>query len=95
MQYLENMFRVLVVGLVLGAGLPALFAVGLRVYSAGAGGVDEEGVLHQPHPILKPVGLLIFLVVAVVIIAAVLWVTRSTVIHHFGVDLFPFVPKKK
>jgi hypothetical protein len=94
MQSLENMFRVLIVGLVLGAGLPALFAVGLRVYSSGAGGVDEDGVLRQPHPILKPVGLLIFLVVAVVIVAAVLWVTRSTIIHHFGVDLFPFVPKK-
>ncbi len=94
MQYLENIFRVLIVGLVLGAGLPALFAVGLRVYSAGEGGVDEDGVLHRAHPILKPVGLFIFVVVAAVIIAAVLWVTRSTIIHHFGVDLFPFAPKK-
>jgi hypothetical protein len=94
MHYLENMFRVLIVGLVLGAGLPALFAVGLRVYSAGAGGLDEDGVLHQPHPILKPLGVFIFVVVAAVIVAAVLWITRSTIIHHFGVDLFPFAPKK-
>lgn len=94
MHYLENIFRVLIVGLVLGAGLPALFAVGLKVYSAGAGGVDEDGVVHQPHPVLKPLGVFIFLFVAAVIIAAVLWITRGTIIHHFGVDLFPFAPKK-
>lgn len=94
MHYLENIFRVLIVGLVLGAGLPALFAVGLKVYSAGAGGVDEDGVVHQPHPVLKPIGVFIFLFVATVIIAAVLWITRGTIIHHFGVDLFPFAPKK-
>lgn len=49
MHYLESIFRVLVVGLVLGAGLPALFAIGLRLYSTGAGGVDEDGVVHAPR----------------------------------------------
>lgn len=94
MHYLESILRVLLVGLVLGAGLPAVFAVGLRTYSAGAGGVDEDGVVHPPHPVLKPVGLLLFVFVAAVIVAAVLWITRNTVIHHFGVDLFPFAPRK-
>lgn len=94
MHYLESILRVLVVGLVLGAGLPAVFAVGLRTYSAGAGGVDEDGVDHPPHPILKPLGLLMFASVAAVIVIAVLWITRSTIIHHFGVDLFAFMPRK-
>jgi hypothetical protein len=94
MHYMESILRVLLVGLVLGAGLPAIFAVGLRAYSAGAGGVDEDGVVHPPHPVLKPVGLLLFAFVSVVIVAAVLWITRSTIIHHFGVDLFPFMPRK-
>jgi len=94
MHYVESILRVLLVGLVLGAGLPAIFAVGLRAYSAGAGGVDEDGVVHPPHPVLKPVGLLLFAFVSVVIVAAVLWITRSTIIHHFGVDLFPFMPRK-
>lgn len=94
MHYPESILRVLLVGLVLGAGLPAVFAVGLRTYSAGAGGVDEDGVVHPPHPVLKPVGLLLFVFVAAVIVVAVLWITRNTVIHHFGVDLFPFAPRK-
>lgn len=95
MHFWESILRVFAVGLILGAGLPALFAVGLRTYSAGAGGVDEDGVVHQPHPVLKPIGVLIYLFVAAVILIAVLWITRSTIDHHFGVDLFPFIPKKK
>ena len=38
MPYLESILKVLVVGLILGAGLPAVFAVGLVAYSDGAGG---------------------------------------------------------
>ena len=95
MHYLESILRVLLVGLLLGAGLPAVFAVGLRLYSAGAGGVDADGVVHPPHPVLKPLGLALFVLVAAVILLAILWITRTTIIHHFGVDLFPYLPKKK
>ena len=38
MTYFESILKVLVVGLVLGAGLPAVFAGGLVAYSNGAGG---------------------------------------------------------
>lgn len=95
MHYLESIFRVLVVGLLLGAGLPAVFAIGLRLYSAGAGGVDEDGIVHPPQPALKPLGYALFLFVAAVILLAILWITRTTIIHHFGVDLFPYLPRKK
>ena len=42
MTYLESILKVLVVGLVLGAGLPAVFAVGLVAYSNGAGGQQRR-----------------------------------------------------
>ena len=38
MTYFESIFKVLIVGLVLGAGLPAVFATGMLAYSFGAGG---------------------------------------------------------
>ena len=95
MPYLESIFRVLVVGLLLGAGLPAVFAIGLRLYSAGAGGVDEDGAVQPPRPVLKPLGVLLFLLVTAVILLAILWITRTTIIHHFEVDPFPFLPRKK
>ena len=94
MHYLEATFKVLIVGLVLGAGLPALFATGMLAYSHGAGGEEADHLVHRPNPPLKYLGILIFLFVGFVIVTAVAWITRSTIIHHFGVDLFPMFPKK-
>ncbi len=69
MHYLESILKVLAVGLVLGAGLPALFATGMLAYSFGAGGEEADHVIHKPNP-------------------------RATIMHHFGIDLFPMFPKK-
>jgi hypothetical protein len=93
MTYFEAIFKVLVVGLILGAGLPALFATGMLAYSFGAGGEEADHALHKPNPALKFLGILLFLFVALVIVTAVAWITRSTIIHHFGVDLFPMLKK--
>ena len=94
MHYLEASLRVLIMGLILGAGLPATFAVGVRAYTAGAGGVDGNGAVREPNPLLKALGAALFVVVTVVIMVAILWITRNTIRHHFGIDLFPFVAKK-
>jgi hypothetical protein len=93
MTYFEAIFKVLVVGLILGAGLPALFATGMLAYSFGAGGEEADHVAHKPNPALKYLGILLFLFVAFVVVTAVAWITRATIIHHFGVDLFPMLPK--
>lgn len=94
MHYLESILTVLAVGLVLGAGLPAIFSVGMLAYSHGAGGEEADHLIHKPNPALKYLGVLLFVVVALVIVTAVAWITRSTIMHHFGVDLFPMFPKK-
>jgi len=94
MNYLESIFKVLVVGLVLGAGLPAIFATGMLAYSHGAGGEEADHLMHKPNPPLKYLGILLFAFVAFVIVTAVAWITRATIIHHFGIDLFPMFPKK-
>jgi hypothetical protein len=93
MHYLESILKVFVVGLILGAGLPAVFAAGLVAYSGGAGGQTSDGAAHAPNPMLKYLGVLLFVFVGWVIVTAVFWITRTTIIHHFGVDLFPFMPK--
>lgn len=94
MQYLESILRVLVVGLILGAGLPALFAFGLVAFSHGAGAADADGTVHHQNMVVKYLGVAVFVLVAWAIVTAVAWITRGTIIHHFGVDLFPFLPKK-
>ena len=94
MHFLSSIANVLIVGLILGAGLPALFATGMLAYSYGAGGEEADHLIHKPNPVLKYLGILLFVFVAAVIIAAVAWITRSTIYHHFGVDLFPMFAKK-
>jgi hypothetical protein len=94
MTYLESIVKVLAVGLILGAGLPAVFAVGLVAYSKGAGGVQADGAVDVPNPALKAFGLLLFALVTAVIVIAILWITKGTINHHFGFNPVPFLPGK-
>ncbi len=94
MTYLESIGKVLIVGLVLGAGLPAVFAGGLVAYSRGAGGQAPDGSVQAPNPALKVLGIALFVFVGWVILTAVLWITRATIVHHFGFDPFPMMPEK-
>ncbi|MBB4852870.1 hypothetical protein HNP40_000236 [Mycobacteroides chelonae] len=94
MNYVEAIGKVLVVGLILGAGLPAVFAAGLVAYSSGAGGTNDDGtVVVAPNPAVKFLGLALFTLVGAVVVLALLWITRTTIIHHTGIDFFPFVKK--
>lgn len=50
---LEAAWKVLYVGLILGAGLPALFALGVRSLAMGTGGeaqLSVSGEPARPHP---------------------------------------------
>ena len=93
MTYVSALIKVLIVGLVLGAGLPALFATGMVAFSNGAGGEHSDGTVSASNPLLKYLGLALFAFVALVIVVALLWITRATLIHHFGFDPFPGVKK--
>ncbi|OPX10483.1 hypothetical protein [Mycobacterium sp. AT1] len=93
MTYLEAILKVLAVGLVLGAGLPAVFAIGLVAFSKGSGGVANDGTTTAPNPALKFAGLLLFTLVAAVIVIAILYITKGTIQHHFGFNPVPFIPK--
>ncbi len=92
MHYLEAILKVLAVGLVLGAGLPAVFAIGLVAYSRGAGGAEADGTVDAPNPALKMLGLMLFAFVTVVIMIAILYITKGTIKHHFGFNPVPFLP---
>jgi hypothetical protein len=73
---LDGAWRVLLAGLLLGAGLPLLFALGIRSLAWGAGGdaeVHESGVTGPtPRPLGKVVGYALF---AVVVLGVLLGIT--------------------
>ena len=85
MDIVTSITRVLAVGLVLGAGLPALFAVGMRLEAAGDG--DLAG--RPANPVLKYVGYAFVAVTALVIVLGILWITRQTLNYYFDLKIFP------
>jgi hypothetical protein len=94
MTYVEAILKVLVVGLILGAGLPALFATGLVAFSSGSGGTNNDGTAQASNPALRALGLLLFALVGAVVLIGILWITKATIIHHFGFNPVPFIPGK-
>ena len=79
--------RVLGVGLLLGAGLPALFALGMRLHAAGSG-VAEDGTHNARKPLATIGAYVLYSVVILAVIAGVLFVTRHSLDHYFGITLF-------
>ncbi len=59
---LEGALKVLAAGLLLGAGLPAVFALGIRALAFGVGG-DAEVDHAPPHPVGKLLAAICFAVV--------------------------------
>jgi hypothetical protein len=70
----ESLWKVLALGLVLGAGIPVLFSAGIRAMAHGAGGTAETaaGGTSAPHPVGRVVGVVCF---AVVLLAVALGLT--------------------
>jgi len=77
-------FRVLLAGLLFGAGLPALFAVALRLRNDGAGTASVDGVVAQRRPVLTVLSWVLFTAIVVIVLIAVLWITKSSLNHYFG-----------
>ena len=59
--------QVLLVGIIVGAGLPAIFALGVRSLAYGTGGSSEVDSA-SPHPIGKVLGIICFAIVVLVIL---------------------------
>lgn len=81
--------RVLLVGALFGAGLPALFALGLRLRAAGAGELDAvDGAVARRRPAATALGYLLFAIVIAAVVTGVLWITRTSLHHYLGISLF-------
>lgn len=71
---ISPIWKVLLVGLVLGSGLPALFALGIRT---SAGTVTADGTATAPNPAGRAVAVLCFAIVALVVVAAIVILASS------------------
>jgi hypothetical protein len=78
------LLKVLGFGIVAGAGLPALFAAGVRAQAVGAGTVGGQHLAGDRRPVLTALAYLCFALVAAAVVIGVLFVARDFIGHHTG-----------
>ena len=89
----EASLKILVFGLVLGSGLPALFALGVRAGAAGAGvaGSDGTAVGHK-NPALTALSWALYSLALVAVVIGVLYVSRDFIGLHTGMYILGATP---
>ena len=87
---LDSLWKVVLVGLLLGAGLPAIFALGLRALAVGETPDDATGTsLRTTRPAAATaVAALCFAVVVLAIVAGILFIMKDFLDTTFGISIF-------
>jgi hypothetical protein len=80
----QHLGQILVAGVLIGAGLPALFALGVRLLATS----DADG----GSAVRRPVGLIgavaCFSLVVVAVVTGILFIMKDFLAHDFGIHLF-------
>lgn len=79
-----SLWQVVLVGILFGAGLPTVFALGMRSLAAGT----SENPDVAAHPLGKVGAVLCFAVVVVAIVAGILLLTSDFLASTFGISVF-------
>src|ERR1700760_3416635 len=90
----EALWKVALASLILGAGLPILYASGIRSLAWSAGG-DAEVEQAKPHPIGKVVAAVIFLVVAYAIASGIVYIIATGKGSNYDITFQNFIPEIK
>ena len=89
----QAVLSIIIAGLLIGAGLPALFSLAVRLNAEGVGVVDHGGTVSQRNPLLAALSWVIFALVLTAVIVGVLFIARDFIGHHTGLYLFGAKPK--
>jgi hypothetical protein len=89
----EASLKILLFGLVLGSGLPALFALGVRAGAAGAGVEGSDGTaVGQKNPALTALSYALYALALVAVVIGVLYVARDFIGAHTGMYILGAKP---
>ncbi len=83
-----SLVDVTLVGILLGAGLPALFALGIRLAHGPSVVTADGSVTHHANPLGKTAAALCFGIIIFAVMVGILWVTKSTIHQYFAWDIF-------
>jgi len=90
----EASLKILFFGLLLGSGLPALFALAVRAGAAGAGTIeasDGPAVGHK-NPALTALSWVVYSVALVAVVIGVLFIARDFIGAHTGMYILGAKP---
>jgi hypothetical protein len=89
----EASLKILIFGLLLGSGLPVLFALGVRAGSAGAGvqGSNGAAVAHK-NPALTALSYALYALALTAVAIGVLYVAREFIGAHTGLYILGAKP---
>ncbi|MFC7449229.1 hypothetical protein [Rhodococcus daqingensis] len=82
----DSLWQVVVVGLLLGAGLPAIFALGLRALDSRPAADSTTTATRKPLGLIAAVTC--FAVVVIAIITGILFIMQGFLSHTFNIDIF-------
>ncbi len=97
---LQTVWKILVVGLILGAGLPTVFAAGIRAMAYGQGGEAEEhaagAAAAAPHPVGRAIGILCFAIVLAAVVLALVYIVATGMGKVLSFEhIYPTITSKK
>ena len=84
---LNALWKVTLAGVVLGAGLPMIFAVGVRFWSMTVTTDAGTGTGRRNYPALA-VALACFVLVVVAIVGGILYTAKAFIAARLGIHLF-------
>ncbi len=85
--------KILIFGLILGSGLPALFAVAVRVGAAGDGVIGSDGAaVAQKNPALTAISYAIYALALTAVTIGVLYIAREFIGAHTGMYILGAKP---
>ena len=89
----EASLKILIFGLVLGSGLPALFALAVRMGAAGAGVVGSDGAAAgHKNPALTAISYALYALTLAAVIIGVLYISREFIGAHTGMYILGAKP---
>lgn len=96
----QAIWKVLVVGIILGSGLPVIFAVGIRAMAYGQGGDAEVhpsgAAAAAPHPIGRAIGVLCFAIVLLAVVLGLVYIVATGFGKVLSFDhIYPTITAKK
>ncbi len=88
----ETIWKVALASLILGAGLPVLYASGIRALAWGSGG-DAEVTHQRPNPVGKVLAAVIFLVVGYAIVSGIVYIIATGKGSNYDITFRNLVPE--